>query len=128
MGDTSGPIIGSNLSAILEKARKYKKEMGDDFVSVEHLLLSFHSDNRFGQLLFKNLRLSAKTLKDAIQAVRGSQRVTDQSMDLICSVFLEFGNMTCLHHRRLVVGNMRCLLIMRIYLFFSVYAKTTCFS
>lgn len=54
--------------------------MGDDFVSVEHLLLALHSDKRFGQQLFKNLQLSEKDLKEAIKAVRGNQRVTDQSM------------------------------------------------
>ncbi|KAF4380549.1 hypothetical protein F8388_009684 [Cannabis sativa] len=78
-GDTSGPIIGSNLGSLLDNARKCKKEMGDDFVSVEHLLLVFHSDKRFGQQLFKTLQLSEKDLKDAIKAVRGSQRVTDQN-------------------------------------------------
>lgn len=79
MGDTSGPILGSNLRSLLDAARKHKKDMGDSFVSVEHLLLAFPSDKRFGQQLFKNLQLSEKDLKDAVQAVRGSQRVTDQN-------------------------------------------------
>lgn len=79
VGDTSGPILGSNLSSLLDSARKHKKDMGDSFVSVEHLLFAFPSDKRFGQQLFKNLQLSEKALKDAVQAVRGSQRVTDQS-------------------------------------------------
>ncbi|KAL2939968.1 Chaperone protein ClpB4 mitochondrial [Bienertia sinuspersici] len=61
------------------RARKHKKEMGDDFVSVEHLILAFHSDSRFGKQLFQDFNLSEKDLKDAIQAVRGSQRVTDQN-------------------------------------------------
>ena len=67
---------------ILDNARKHKKEMGDDFLSVEHFVLAFHSDKRFGQQLFKNLQLSEKDLKDAVQAVRGNQRVTDQSKNL----------------------------------------------
>lgn len=79
MGDTSGPIVGTHLSTLLDNARKNKKEMGDEFVSVEHLLVAFHKDRRFGQQLFKNLQLSEKDLKDAVQAVRGSQRVTDQN-------------------------------------------------
>lgn len=79
MGDTSGPILGSNLRSLLDAARKHKKDMGDSFVSVEHLLLAFPSDKRFGQQLFKNLQLCEKDLKDAVQAVRGSQRVTDQN-------------------------------------------------
>ncbi|XP_051120234.1 chaperone protein ClpB4, mitochondrial-like [Andrographis paniculata] len=78
-GDTTGPIVGSHFASLLDNARKFKKEMGDSFVSVEHLVLSFTSDKRFGQQLFKNLQLSEQTLKDAVQAVRGSQRVTDQN-------------------------------------------------
>lgn len=84
VGDTSGPRLGSNLTSLLENARKHKKEMGDAFVSVEHLVLAFFSDNRFGVQFFRNLKLSEKDLKDAVQAVRGSQRVTDQS-NLSCS-------------------------------------------
>ncbi|KAA0064591.1 chaperone protein ClpB4 [Cucumis melo var. makuwa] len=78
-GETSGPIIGTHLALLLDNARKHKKEMGDDFLSVEHFVLAFHSDKRFGQQLFKNLQLSEKDLKDAVQAVRGNQRVTDQN-------------------------------------------------
>lgn len=84
IGDTSGPILGSHLSNLLDEARKHKKEMKDDFVSVEHLVLAFPSDKRFGQQLFISLKISEKDLKDAVQAVRGSQRVTDQSMNF-CS-------------------------------------------
>lgn len=80
VGDTSGPILGSHLSSLLENAKKHKKEMGDSFVSVEHMLLSFLSDTRFGKKLFRNLQLTEKALKDAVNAVRGSQRVTDPSM------------------------------------------------
>lgn len=79
VGDTSGPILGTHLGSLLERARKHKKEMGDDFVSVEHLVLAFHSDPRFGRQLFQTFNLSEKDLKDSIQAVRGSQKVTDQN-------------------------------------------------
>jgi ATP-dependent Clp protease ATP-binding subunit ClpA len=64
----------------LENARKHKNEYGDEFVSVEHILQAFPSDKRFGQQLFRDLKIDGNGLKDAISAVRGSQRVTDQSM------------------------------------------------
>ncbi|PON74577.1 Chaperonin ClpB [Parasponia andersonii] len=91
-GDISGPIMGSNLSSLFDNARKRKKEMGDDFVSVEHLLLAFHSDKRFGQQLFKNFQLCEKNLKDAVQAVRGSQRVTDQNPEGKYQALEKYGN------------------------------------
>ncbi|KZV37451.1 chaperone clpb [Dorcoceras hygrometricum] len=93
MGDTSGPIVGSHLSTMLDNARKFKKEMGDSFLSVEHLVLSFPLDKRFGSQLFKNLQLSENALKDAVQSVRGSQRVTDQSKYTHPLISLDMGSL-----------------------------------
>ncbi|CAI9274906.1 unnamed protein product [Lactuca saligna] len=90
--DTSSPVLGTHLSSLLENARKYKKEMGDDFVSVEHLVLAFPSDKRFGKQLFSNLQLSEKSLKDAVQAVRGSQKVTDQNPEGKYEALEKYGN------------------------------------
>lgn len=92
VGETSGPILGSHFKSLLENARRNKKEMGDDFLSVEHLVLAFHSDKRFGQQLFKNLQLSEKQLKDAVLAVRGSQRVTDQNPEGKYEALDKYGN------------------------------------
>ncbi|KAJ6995175.1 hypothetical protein NC653_017841 [Populus alba x Populus x berolinensis] len=78
-GGTSGPVMGSNLSSLLDNARKNKRDMGDDFVSVEHIVLAFHLDKRFGQQFLRNLGVSEKDLRDAVTAVRGNQRVTDQN-------------------------------------------------
>ncbi|KAK0572161.1 hypothetical protein LWI29_027039 [Acer saccharum] len=78
MDSSRGPIIGPHLSSLLDNARKFKKLMGDDFVSVEHLLLAFHSDKRFGKKLFKNRKLTEEDLMVAIKAVRGHQRGADQ--------------------------------------------------
>lgn len=92
IGDTSGPILGSHFSSLLDNATKHKKEMGDEFVSVEHLVLAFHQDTRFGKQLFMNLHLSEKALKDAVQAVRGSQRVTDQNPEGKYQALDKYGN------------------------------------
>lgn len=73
-------------------ARNYKKEIGDDFVSVEHLVLAFPLDKRFGKQLFSNLQLSEKSLKDAVQAVRGSQKVTDQNPEGKYEALEKYGN------------------------------------
>lgn len=92
VSDTSHPVLGSNLSSLLENARKHKKQMGDDFVSVEHFVLAFHSDRRFGKQLFTNLQLSEKSLKDAVQAVRGNQKVTDQNPEGKYEALEKYGN------------------------------------
>jgi ATP-dependent Clp protease ATP-binding subunit ClpA len=81
-GDTSGAMIGRNLLTLLERAQDIKKEFGDAFVSVEHLLLAFLDDKHFGQQIFKEFQLSRESLKEAITAVRGTQKVTDQGMNI----------------------------------------------
>lgn len=73
-------------------ARNYKKEIGDDFVSVEHLVLAFPLDKRFGKQLFSNLQLSEKSLKDVVQVVRGSQKVTDQNPEGKYEALEKYGN------------------------------------
>lgn len=78
MGETSGSMLGRDLEALIERARGFKKEFGDSFVSVEHLVLGFAQDKRFGQQLFKEFQLSQKQLNAAVQAVRGTQKVIDQ--------------------------------------------------
>jgi ATP-dependent Clp protease ATP-binding subunit ClpB len=81
-GDTSGAMIGRNLLTLLERAHDIKKEFGDAFVSVEHLLLAFLDDKHFGQQIFNEFQLSRERLKEAITAVRGTQKVTDQGMNI----------------------------------------------
>ncbi|CAI9092627.1 OLC1v1027923C2 [Oldenlandia corymbosa var. corymbosa] len=91
-GDTSGPMLGSNLNYLLDAARRHQKQMGDSFVSVEHLLLALASDKRFGEQLFKKLQLNEKELRDAVAAVRGSQRVTDQNPEGKYEALEKYGN------------------------------------
>ncbi|KAL2898655.1 Chaperone protein ClpB3 chloroplastic, partial [Bienertia sinuspersici] len=78
LGETAGSMLGRDLEGLIQKARDYKKEYGDSFVSVEHLVLAFAQDKRFGKQLFSDFRVSEKTLQSAIQAVRGRQSVIDQ--------------------------------------------------
>lgn len=78
MGDSGGSMLGRDLEALIERARGFKKEYGDSFISVEHLVLAFAQDKRFGQQLFKDFQISQKALNTAVQAIRGTQKVIDQ--------------------------------------------------
>jgi ATP-dependent Clp protease ATP-binding subunit ClpB len=77
----AGVMIGCNLLALLERAREIKKEFGDAFISVEHLVLAFLDDQHFGQRIFNEFQLIPKKLKEAINAVQGTQKVTDQGVN-----------------------------------------------
>jgi ATP-dependent Clp protease ATP-binding subunit ClpB len=71
-------MLGRDLEALIQRARDFKKEYGDSFVSVEHLVLGFAQDRRFGKILFRDFQISEKSLKTAIESVRGRQSVIDQ--------------------------------------------------
>ncbi|XP_055802772.1 chaperone protein ClpB3, chloroplastic [Solanum dulcamara] len=78
IGESAGSMLGRELEGLMQRAREYKKEYGDSFVSVEHLVLGFIQDKRFGKQLFNDFQISLKTLKAAIESIRGRQNVIDQ--------------------------------------------------
>ncbi|KAL0735832.1 hypothetical protein Bca4012_012042 [Brassica carinata] len=77
-GEAAGSMLGRDLEGLFQRARQYKKDLGDSYVSVEHLVLAFVEDKRFGKQLFKDFQISEKSLKSAIESIRGKQSVIDQ--------------------------------------------------
>jgi ATP-dependent Clp protease ATP-binding subunit ClpB len=71
--------IGKGLQTLLQRADELRKELEDSFIAVEHLLLALAIDDRCGRSLLQAAGLGEAKLRDAIKAVRGSQRVTDQN-------------------------------------------------
>jgi len=71
--------LGKALNALLDGANTLKGDFGDSFIAIEHLLLALAADGRCGRQLLSQAGGDAKTLKAAIEAVRGSQKVTDQN-------------------------------------------------
>ncbi len=71
--------LGKGLSDLLDRADSLKQSYGDNFLSIEHLLLALAEDKRCGKRLLSQAGADATSLKTAIDAVRGSQTVTDQN-------------------------------------------------
>ncbi len=71
--------LGRGLETTLDRAEEFRKEYGDDFISVEHLLLGSLEDERVGKRVLAPLGLTVERLKPVIQQVRGKQRVTDKN-------------------------------------------------
>ena len=71
--------LGSNLNTLLDRADGYRKSFDDDYISIEHLVLGYAQDKRFGQALLKAFDVSEQDLKQAIEQIRGNQKVTDQN-------------------------------------------------
>ena len=72
-------FLGKGLNALLDQAESLKKSYGDSFISIEHLLLALADDGRCGRQLLGQAGTDTSRLKTAINAVRGSQKVTDQN-------------------------------------------------
>ncbi len=71
--------LGRSLDSLLDRAEQVRKELTDDYISIEHLILAYAKDDRFGKALFQEFALNENKLKEIIQQVRGSQKVTDQN-------------------------------------------------
>src|SRR4029079_12565204 len=74
------PTISRELTAVFDQAEKEAKNLGDEYVSTEHLLLGLAaSKGGEARALLADQKVSHKALLGALEAVRGSHRVTDQT-------------------------------------------------
>lgn len=71
--------LGKGLSDLFDRADGLKQTYGDSYLSIEHLLLALAEDPRCGKRLLSQAGVDAQGLKTAVDAVRGSQKVTDQN-------------------------------------------------
>ncbi len=73
--------VSPEVSRVLDGAQDESDRMKDQYVSVEHLLLALCKVKSRAQDLLGALGLNEKELLQALQKVRGGQRVTDQNPD-----------------------------------------------
>ncbi len=78
-GSSSSVYLGRSLDTLLDRAEAHRKEFKDEFISIEHLLLAYPKDDRFGKGLCQEFGLNEAKLRSTIEQVRGSQKVTDQN-------------------------------------------------
>jgi ATP-dependent Clp protease ATP-binding subunit ClpB len=69
----AAPQMGDAMAELLRRADDEARGMGDEYVSTEHLLLALSGDPNV------DLQASHDQLVEAVNAVRGPHRVTDQS-------------------------------------------------
>lgn len=76
----ANPTASRLLSQLLDKAEQEQKRFGDEYLSVEHLVLaSYASDDSDTAKLLKEAGLDQKRCRELINNIRGSHRVTDQN-------------------------------------------------
>jgi len=74
----SQPQFSNELNKVLQAAEGEMAMLKDDFVSVEHFLLALLTTNYAASKMLKDSGVTRDKLMQALVAVRGSQRVTDQ--------------------------------------------------
>src|SRR5919198_555319 len=91
----SGPsdqiYITGRLNRLLVQAEDEAKRLKDDYISVEHLLLAMTDDGGATGRLFKELGVTRERLMQALQEVRGSQRVTSQNPEATYEALERYG-------------------------------------
>ena len=71
--------LGRSLDSLLDRAEDQRKKWGDDYISIEHLVLAYTKDDRIGKVLKQEFKLDEAKLEQVIKQIRGTQKVTDQS-------------------------------------------------
>ena len=79
-GSGTEPGFSRELNRVFDRAEEDARRMGDAYVSTEHLLLALVEEKgTSARALLSGQGVSADDLRQALQEVRGSHRVTDQS-------------------------------------------------
>jgi ATP-dependent Clp protease ATP-binding subunit ClpB len=74
------PSISRELNEILDRAEKEARDLKDEYISTEHLLLALaEKKGSTSRELLSAQGASRDTLLDALKQVRGAHRVTDQN-------------------------------------------------
>ncbi len=77
----SNPYLSNDLASALQKANKISKDMKDEFVTIEHILLSITEGNDGIASLLKKHNLTFKNIKKVVEELRGGENVKDQNAE-----------------------------------------------
>jgi ATP-dependent Clp protease ATP-binding subunit ClpB len=80
-----GPGFSGDVSQLLQRAEDEARGMSDEYVSTEHILLALASDPKV------DTGATREQLLEAVQAVRGPHRVTDQNPEDKYQALEKFG-------------------------------------
>ena len=84
--------IGQNLNNVLVHGEDEAKQMGDEYVSVEHLFLALMKyASRDMKALFRELGVTREGFLQALSTVRGNQRVTSDNPEATYDTLNKYG-------------------------------------
>ena len=84
--------IGRDLNTVLISAEDEAKQMGDEYVSVEHIFLSMMKHpNREVKAIFKEFGINRENFLQVLSTVRGNQRVTSDNPEATYDTLNKYG-------------------------------------
>ena len=75
------PYLSNDANLVMQQAVEQSKKMGDEFVSIEPILLALLTVNSTASRILKDAGITEKELRAAIVELRQGQRVQSQSAD-----------------------------------------------
>ena len=75
------PYLSRGANEVLQKAVEYSKGLGDEYVSLEAMLLAILNVNSTASTILKDAGMNDKDLRTAINELRQGQNVTSQSSE-----------------------------------------------
>ncbi len=73
--------LGPSLDRMLDRAEACRTSWGDNFISIEHILMGFAEDARIGKKTLRSFNFDPQDLEQVIKSIRGSQKVTKQNQE-----------------------------------------------
>ena len=75
------PYLSSESNAVLQKAIDYSSKMGDQYVSLEPIILALFTEKSTASQILKDAGVTEKELRQAIEELRKGNKVTSQSAE-----------------------------------------------
>jgi ATP-dependent Clp protease ATP-binding subunit ClpB len=83
--------VTPRFSKLLERAGEEARQLKDEYISVEHVVLAALEDRGAAGRLLKELGLTRERVMQALREVRGSQRVTSQNPEATYEALERYG-------------------------------------
>ena len=91
-GSNQQPYVTASLAQALTEAENQMKQMRDEYISVEHLFLGLlEKADSTVRPLFASLNITKPKFLEALQAVRGSARVTSEDPESTYDALKKYG-------------------------------------
>lgn len=88
---TDKQFLTDSANKALSAAKKMLSEFGDEFISIELILLGIFKGSDKGAVLLRGLGATEDGLKDAIKELRKGRKVTDQNIDNTYNALNKYG-------------------------------------